>query len=111
MAHIFRSANNIYNVIICPDTYDKIISECEKYSNRETGGILTGNYSKDNSTAYIKDSYSPKDSKHYKNKFFRGINGLDKLIDKKWGEGEYYLGDGIIIPILLQNLVGGMIFK
>ena len=93
MDYVFRSDDNNYTVVICPDTYAKIMLECEKYNGLETGGILIGNYSKDNGVAYIKDSNVPEDSKHYKTKFFRGTYGLNKLLDKKWSEGEYYLGE------------------
>ena len=70
-----------------------MILECETYRDFETGGILIGNYSKDGNVAYIKDSYSPIDSKHRKSKFFRGAEGINKILDKKWKEGEYYLGE------------------
>ncbi len=93
MGYVFGSEDNNYKIIICASTYDKIISECEKYMSLETGGILIGNYSKDNIIAYIKDSYSPNDSKHFKSRFFRGTAGINKILDKKWREGEYYLGE------------------
>ena len=84
MDYVFKSKDNNYTIIICEATYAKIILECEKYINLETGGILIGNYSKDNSIAYIKDSInSPNDSKHYPHKFFRGTNGVNKILDKK----------------------------
>jgi len=93
MDYVFRSEDNNYTIVICQNTYAKIILECEKYIGLETGGILIGNYSKDNSIAYIKDSKSPKDSKHYKNIFVRGTDGLNKILDEKWKDGEYYLGE------------------
>ena len=94
MDYVFKSKDNNYTIIICEATYAKIILECEKYINLETGGILIGNYSKDNSIAYIKDSInSPNNSKHYPHKFFRGTNGVNKILDKKWEEGVYYLGE------------------
>ncbi len=93
MEYVFRSDDNNFTVIIYEATYDKIVEECEKSVNMETGGILIGNYSKNNSIAFINDSYSPKDSKHFKSKFLRGTDGINKILDKKWGEGEYYLGE------------------
>lgn len=93
MEHVFRSEDNNFTVIINEATYDKIIDQCEKSVNIETGGILIGNYSKDDTIAFIKDSFSPKDSKHFKSRFFRGTGGINKILDKKWGEGEYYLGE------------------
>ena len=93
MDYIFRNEVNTYKIIIDEITLNKIIFECEKYENLETGGILIGNYSKDGITAYIKDSYSPKDSKRYSNRFFRGTFGINKILDKKWKKKEYYLGE------------------
>ena len=93
MNHVFISEDKNYTIILNEVTYDKIISECEKYRDLETGGILIGNYSKDNKIAHIKDTYFPKDSKHLKSKFLRGTNGINKILDKKWMKGEYYLGE------------------
>ena len=93
MGYIFRSEDKKYTITIYETAFSKIILECEKYMNLETGGILIGKYSKDNSFAYIKDSFSPIDSKHYSNRFLRGTFGINKILDKKWKEGEYYLGE------------------
>ena len=93
MTHVFRSEDKNYTIIIYETALTKIILECEKHMNLESGGILIGNYSKDSSIAYIKDSYSPKDSKHYSNTFLRGTIGINNILDKKWDEGEYYLGE------------------
>lgn len=93
MDYYFRSEDNNYKIIICENTYAKIIKECKKFRNLETGGILIGNYSRDNITAYIKDSYSPNDSKHFKSKFFRGTGGINNILNKKWDKNEYYLGE------------------
>lgn len=93
MDYIFRSEDKNYTIILYEITFSKIILECKKYKNLETGGILIGRYSEDNSIAYIKDSFAPTDSKHHSNIFLRGTTGINKILDKKWKEGEYYLGE------------------
>lgn len=93
MDYVFRSGDNSYSVVICETTYNKMIFECERCRGLETGGILIGNYSDDNGVAYIRDSFSPIDSRHYKSRFFRGTIGINNILDKKWDVGEYYLGE------------------
>lgn len=73
---------------------EKIESYCKKQSTYETGGIIIGYYSSDQSSAMICDvTGAPLDSKSGRSSFFRGINGLNKYLKDLWKEGKYYLGE------------------
>lgn len=72
----------------------KIETYCEKQPTYETGGIIIGYYSSDQSSAMICDvTGAPLDSKSGRNSFFRGVNGLNKYLKNLWEEGKYYLGE------------------
>ena len=68
-------------------------------SNKETGGVLCGYYTEDKVSAVITDFLGPtKDSIFRRASFVRGVYGLKEILDKKWKEGEYYLGDWHLHP-------------
>lgn len=91
---IFKSANNHYFVEISIKSLNKIKEECIKAKEKETGGILIGNYSEDKNIAIIKSiTGPPKDSKNSKNSFIRGVDELMDLLDSKWNLNEYYIGE------------------
>ncbi|AIC93178.1 Mov34/MPN/PAD-1 family protein [Shouchella lehensis] len=72
----------------------------EKYPN-ETGGILIGKYSTDLKKAIIKEIITePQDSTSTTTSFFRGTEGLQKLLDESWKREElYYLGEWHYHPL------------
>lgn len=91
---IFKSADNRFSVEINDRILNSIKSECIKVNNKETGGILIGKYSEDNSNAIISSvTGPPKDSKQKKCAFERGVIGLNSIIDYNWDLGYYYLGE------------------
>lgn len=62
----------------------------------ETGGILVGYYTSDNSTAVVTEALPPpKDSVGGWNWFHRGISGLRGLLVKRWKQQvrTYYIGE------------------
>jgi len=73
-----------------------MINICRKVKVIETGGIIVGYYNRKRDCAIVTDcSGPPKDSKHGKNYFYRGIQGLQNWINKLWylGQRRYYLGE------------------
>ncbi|MEN6291402.1 MAG: Mov34/MPN/PAD-1 family protein [Methanobacterium sp.] len=90
----FKSIDNEFSVEINEIILNNIKKECIKAKNKETGGILIGNYSVDNSNALISNiTGPPSDSKQTESKFKLGIMGLNKLLENSWKQGHYYIGE------------------
>ena len=61
----FQDENRIYNINLKQEAYDQMIFHCNESHPYETGGILIGSYSVDQTTANIlKITPSPKNSKN-----------------------------------------------
>ena len=69
-------------------------------SQYETGGIIIGYYDEECINAIITEcTRPPRDSVATTSRFFRGIKGLNKLLEKKWKQKkEYYLGEWHLHP-------------
>lgn len=91
---IFRDNNKTYSVVLNANAYKKMVKYCIQSNPYETGGVLLGNYSGDQSTANILQATPPpKNSKHLKNSFYRSNHGLQKVLDLLWTQGKYYIGE------------------
>lgn len=103
---IYQDIKQLFNVCLLQDVYNQVLSHC-KYRNRETGGILIGNYSNDQKSANILQiSGPPRNSKHFHNKFHRSILGLKELLDIAWEKGRYYVGEWHYHPNFSPNPSG-----
>ena len=90
----FQDENRIYNINLKQEAYDQMIFHCNESHPYETGGILIGSYSVDQTTANIlKITPPPKNSKLEKCRFYRSSKGLKKILDEAWDQGQYYLGE------------------
>lgn len=90
----FQDKSEIYNIILKKEAYKQILWFCNKANPYETGGVLIGNYSQDQTTANILQiTPPPKNSKHAKYSFHRGSSGLKKILDTAWNQRQYYLGE------------------
>ncbi|MDR7855520.1 Mov34/MPN/PAD-1 family protein [Tissierella sp.] len=90
----FQDKNQLYSINLNKIAYEKMLKYCTKSNPYETGGILLGNYSADQSTANILQATPPpKNSKHLKCNFCRGTDGLQKVLDSAWIQGQYYIGE------------------
>lgn len=90
----FQYKSQIYNINLYKEPYKHMLSYCDKANPYETGGILIGNYSSNQTTANILQiTAPPKNSKHAKFNFHRGSSGLKKVLDTAWNQGQYYLGE------------------
>lgn len=91
---IYNSNDYAYNVILDSRQLEKMLNFCKEKMPFETGGIIVGNYTEDGNYARITDiSGPPKDSKHSKRNFYRGIADLTTWLSELWDKGEYYLGE------------------
>ena len=71
-----------------------MLSKCSEASELETGGILLGRIDEPRRIATItKVCGPPADSRRTRSRFWRGIAGLQALIDRAWKDKEYYLGE------------------
>lgn len=83
-----------FRAVMLHTVLEQIIARCAKAKNRETGGILIGHYSQDGMTVYISEATDkPKDSLFGRVSFQRGSHGLKALLERRWQEGLYYLGE------------------
>lgn len=90
----FQDKNRIYKINLKKEAYEQMLYYCNESNPYETGGILIGNYSLDQTTANILQiTPPPKNSKHSKCKFHRSSSGLKKILDATWNQGQYYLGE------------------
>lgn len=74
---------------------ERLVRYLQKAGDRETGGILIGNYSDDLDQAVItKVTGPPRDSRAGRTFFVRGTRGLQQILDRLWRDGSgYYLGE------------------
>ncbi len=90
----FREEEFGFMVEFNKDIVNQMLNLCENSFPNETGGILIGKYSIDNSSALIKKiTPAPKDSEHKRFSFVRGVAGLESILNKEWKKGRYYLGE------------------
>lgn len=85
-----------YGLRIPSQVLQKMLDFCREDQGIESGGIIVGYYNRQHDCSIVIDcSGPPKDSKHGKNFFHRGIHGLQKWINKLWklGQRRYYLGE------------------
>lgn len=91
---VFKNNAGTYCVCFSEKIKQKLFELCSRATPKETGGILIGTYSKDQSTAIITTIVSaPKNSVSKQFSFLRGTKGLLKILDRSWDQGKYYLGE------------------
>lgn len=73
---------------------ESIFRRCQEAAGLETGGILLGRYSESGDRALVnRATGAPRDSVAGPFRFFRGVRGLQRAIDRVWRGGTYYLGE------------------
>ncbi|NCD03864.1 MAG: hypothetical protein EOM00_12915 [Clostridia bacterium] len=91
---IFQDDNQLFTVKLKREVYSQMISYCGKSNPYETGGVLIGNYSTNQTTANImQTTLPPMHSIHQKYSFHRRSTGLKIFFDQVWDRGQYYLGE------------------
>ena len=90
----FQDENQLYTVNLSREAYEQMICYSDKANPYETGGVLIGNYSTNQTTANILQiTPPPRYSTHQKYGFHRSSTGLKKFLDTMWNQGQYYLGE------------------
>ena len=90
----FWSRTRSFGLRIPAKEIEAMVRNCKKAKRDETGGVLAGSYSDDHKCACVTSiSDAPPDSKASGSWFRRGIQGLQKWIDKLWRSKSYYLGE------------------
>lgn len=90
----FWSNDDDFGLRLPVNSLNQMIKYCIKCYPNETGGILIGSYNRSRDCAIIENiSGPPKDSKHKKSWFKRGIHGLQKKLEKYWKINKFYLGE------------------
>jgi len=85
-----------YALRLTAKSWQQIDMECRRASSMETGGILVGHYTKDESTVLVTEALPPpKDSAWGRSWFHRGVAGLRGLLAKRWRSElrTYYVGE------------------
>lgn len=95
--HKWSANNGEFLLEILPTALQSINEECLKAVNKETGGILIGYYTNNQSTAIVTEASSPPlDSSSGDTWFHRGVNGLKALLLRRWQDMNnrtFYLGE------------------
>jgi integrative and conjugative element protein (TIGR02256 family) len=73
---------------------DETLRHCARSYPVEIGGILVGQYSADLRVAHVSDLIpAPSDSIGCRFSFKRGVRGLQQLLNRRWPQSRYYLGE------------------
>lgn len=91
---VFCNSDINLQIELSSEQLDLLHKLCEESNPYETGGTVIGRYSDNGVTAFIFEiTNSPDDSIREMTSFKRGINGLQKRLDKLWKDNLYYLGE------------------
>lgn len=92
----YVSADGKYRAVVPDNVMESIFVLCAGVGSKETGGILVGFYTDDQSTAIVTEAAPPpRDSQSGSTWFHRGVAGLRSLLEKYWKnpKRQYYLGE------------------
>lgn len=91
---IFSSKKKSLQVVLPQSCFDQMLELMKTFDKVETGGILIGKYTNNNTIAEIIFVVGPPpDSKHGKYSFERGIVGLKEMLESLWFDGYFYVGE------------------
>ena len=96
VSYEYVSTDGKYRAVFPDNVMESIFVYCARVGPRETGGILVGLYTNDQSTAIVTEATPPpRDSKSGSTWFHRGVAGLRSLLEKYWKnpKRQYYLGE------------------
>ena len=97
---IFKAPSGLFGLSVPTPVVRKILGYCARALPNETGGILIGRYSECLDTALVlKVTPAPPDSRAGRTWFYRGTQGLPRLLDEAWQNGLYYIGEWHFHPL------------
>ncbi len=83
-----------YSVQLNEQVVTSLVANITSARRKETGGIILGFYNGDLNCAIVSSvTGAPKDSKSSLTWFYRGLKGLQDLINRQWQQKIYYLGE------------------
>ena len=90
----FRSPDGRFRLVIGNRRLSVMRAECSESHPLETGGVLIGYYNARHDTAIVTGAGGPPpDSERGSARFYRGTQGLDRLLANLWRKREHYLGE------------------
>ena len=90
-----ETEDGIFGIRIPAEVLVQITGWCQAAKNCETGGILVGSYTRRHTVAEVVEALpATPDSKAGRIWFFRGVAGLNRLLNRYWKRKRlYYLGE------------------
>lgn len=90
----FRSDDGRFCLTLPASAIAELCRLCSAAKASETGGILVGFYTPTGESAVVtRVTGPPKDSKAGATWFHRGTDSLNEQLARRWGKGEFYLGE------------------
>lgn len=98
---LFQSADRRFGLRLDARDVKKITKLCRRAFPNETGGILIGRYNERHDLAEITGiSPPPPDSHQAPTAFYRGVQGLQRCLQRLWhGKRQYYIGEWHFHPL------------
>jgi integrative and conjugative element protein (TIGR02256 family) len=91
-----RTIDGVFGLLIQRQAWNQIERLCAAADEEETGGILSGRYTAERTTAVVSEATTPPaDSQRGRCAFVRGVAGLQGLLRERWSTPErtYYVGE------------------
>jgi len=90
----FVSADRSVGVELEERAVTTMLKLCRRSAPLETGGLLVGHYSDWGDRAVVTQIIGPpRDSRHFRFLFLRGVSGLAGRLRRLWDTGAYYVGE------------------
>ncbi|WDQ32152.1 hypothetical protein PTQ21_27860 [Paenibacillus marchantiae] len=106
LLHRYRDPNGTFEVEFEDNVLTRLLGQCICFGKLETGGILVGYYDDMLQKAIIvQGSGAPRDSKHTRTRFYRGVDGLKDWLEEVWRiDKAYYLGEWHFHPFASSKM-------
>ena len=91
---LFQNKDQTFRVCLEERVYNQMLHYCSISNPYETGGIIIGCYTTDQTIAKVLHATPPPpSSKQLRHSFCRSNKGLVSILDNMWKDGSYYLGE------------------
>jgi integrative and conjugative element protein (TIGR02256 family) len=91
---VFVADDHSVAVVVTAAMRAVLLKYCTQAARKETGGIIIGHYTPLGDQAVITEvTGPPRDSQAGDSWFVRGLQGLQRRIDRAWRRRDYYLGE------------------
>ena len=94
MTQLYATEDSSHFVEVADTALSAILTMCQSAQSVETGGILIGSYSDEQTTASVREALGPPDgSRSNRTSFERGTKGLAGALRERWPVGQHYVGE------------------